>query len=514
MFTSLFVLFTMPKTLFAWIGKTDLQASRGVASAGLGPIAQAVEARNFDRVTLISDWPDDEAMSYSAWLRERHASPVELFRRPLPNGPTDFGGIYQAAKGVVEQVLETDTSNEPVFHLSPGSPAMAAVWILLAKTRYAAELIESSLQQGVRTAVVPFDIAAEFIPDLLRERDGILELASTGRAPDAPGFGDIIYRSPAMTRVVRMARRVAARSITVLIEGESGTGKELIARAIHHAGPRCEGPFIAVNCGAIAPELAESELFGHRKGAFTGAMDHRRGHFESAHGGTILLDEIGELPLATQVKLLRVLQEREVVPVGESKARAVDVRVIAATNRSLLREVTKGRFREDLFYRLAVAVLTLPPLRERVGDVGLLVNHVLEQINKDSALEPGFTTKSLSAAARNVLLQHEWPGNVRELQNTLRRAAIWSDAPTITPEDVRDALLPAPLRPTDSGVLDLPLGNGFDIEAILGRVARHYLARAMRDANGNKSQAAALVGLASYQTFTNWLKRYQIEASA
>ena len=341
---------------------------------------------------------------------------------------------------------------------------MAAIWILLAKTRYPAELLESSQQHGVRTSLFPFDIAAEFIPDLLRHRDERLELASAAHPPDSPDFGDILYRSPAMTRVVGMARRVAARSITVLIEGESGTGKELIARAIHRASPRRDNPFIAVNCGAIAPELAESELFGHRKGAFTGAITNRRGHFESANGGTILLDEIGELPLATQVKLLRVLQEREVVPVGESAARPVDVRVIAATNRSLLREVAEGRFREDLFYRLSVAVLNLPPLRDRIGDVGLLVNHILEQINKENIDEPTFETKSLSAAARNLLLHREWPGNVRELHNTLRRAAIWSNSPKISPEDVRAALLPAPVRARDSGVLDLPLGNGFDIE--------------------------------------------------
>ena len=502
----------MAKILFAWIGKTDLQASTGALSVGLGPIAQALEARTFDRVTLISDWPDQQTMTYLAWLGGRQPIPVELFRRPLPNGPTDFGSIYQAAKGVVGQVLTADPSNKPVFHLSPGSPAMAAVWILLAKTRYPAELLESSQQQGVRTAVVPFDIAAEFIPDLQRQRDESLELASAGRPPDSPEFGDVIHRSPAMARVIGMARRVSPRSITVLIEGESGTGKELIARAIHRAGPRRDRPFIAVNCGAIAPELAESELFGHRKGAFTGATTDRRGHFESANEGTIFLDEIGELPLATQVKLLRVLQEREVVPVGESKARPIDVRVIAATNRSLLREVSEGRFREDLFYRLAVAVLNLPPLRERVGDVGPLVNHVLDQINKENAGEHG-EAKSLSAAARNLLLQYEWPGNVRELQNTLRRAAIWSDGKTITPQDIRDALLPTPVRAADSAVLDLPLGNGFDIEAVLGRVARHYLERAIREADGNKSRAADLVGLASYQTLTNWLKRYRIEAT-
>lgn len=496
----------MPDALFAWIGRTDLQAAGGVPEAGLGPIAQAAAAREFSRVVLISDWPGDQTRDYESWLRQRVVSELRCHRRPLPNGPMDFGAVYKVAKEVVESELGASGERlRPVFHLSPGSPAMAAVWILLGKTLYDAELIESSKTHGVRVAEIPFDIAAEFAPAILRRRDLALERAVSAEAPHAPEFSDIIYQSPAMSTIVEMAQRVAPRSVTVLIEGESGTGKELLARAIHRASART-GDFVAVNCGAIPSELAESELFGHRKGAFTGASSDRMGQFEAANGGTIFLDEIGELPLNLQVKLLRVLQQREVVRIGEAAPRPIDVRVIAATNRSLTREVAEGRFREDLFYRLAVAVLELPPLRSRAGDLGLLLNYLLDQINEESAGAPGFP-KTLSVGARKLLLRHDWPGNVRELENTLRRATIWSGGDSISPEEVRAALLPSRGSRADKDILDQPLGNGFDLQALMDRVARAYVQRALQTAGGNKSRAAELVGLGSYQTLTNWMKR-------
>ena len=280
-----------------------------------------------------------------------------------------------------------------------------------------------------------------------------------------------------------------------------------MARAIHRASPRRERPFVAVNCGALPPELVESELFGHEKGAFTGADRTRTGYFAAANGGTLFLDEIGELPAPAQVKLLRVLQEGAVVRVGATTPRKVDVRVIAATNRTLTEEVTENRFREDLFYRLAVAVLKLPPLRERAGDLGLLADRLMEQINAESATEPGYQGKQLSASARNIMLRHFWPGNVRELANTLRRAAIWAGGSVITADELQDALL-APVRDHSLEVLNRTLGDGFSLPDLLAEVARHYLARAMEEASNNKTRAAELVGLSSYQTFTNWLAKY------
>jgi DNA-binding NtrC family response regulator len=500
----------MRKVLVAWIGKTDLRAPAESEAVGLGPIAQAIEQRPFDEVFLLSDYEDKLVKPYLKWLRGRSSVRIDVLAEKL-SGPTQFGEIYEAAVRGIERALgKLRGETELALHLSPGTPAMAAVWIILGKTRFPAELIESSREHGVRTASVPFDLSAEFLPDLLRAPDERLRQASGDEPPQAPEFADVIHKSRVMARLIERARRVAIRNVPVLIEGESGTGKEMLARAIHRASPRRDRTFIAVNCGAIPADLVESELFGHEKGAFTGAGQQRKGHFEEANGGTLFLDELGELPGLAQVKLLRVIQEGEVVRLGSSKATKVDVRIVAATNRTLTEEITSGRFREDLFYRLAVAVLKIPPLRERSGDLGALIDHVLGQVNQEAGAEPGFKEKKLSAGARNLLLSHPWPGNVRELLNTLRRAAIWSDTAVISSEDVREALLPMAVAAKQE-VLGRPLGGGLNLQELLKEVARHYLMRAIDEAHGNKSKAAKLVGLPSYQTLTNWLDKYEVQ---
>ena len=492
----------MRSILISWIGHADLKASQEDAD-GIGPVAKAVEDGTFDAAFLLTTY-GDEARRYFDWLEGRASGiSLHLLHERLTS-PTAFGEVYPAAVRACERARAAAGPDAALtFHLSPGTPAMSAVWIILAKTpRFEATIIESSKDHGVREVSVPFDISADFLADLLRQPDRDLERLSAGLPPQAPAFDDIVHRSAEMRRVILRARLVAReRSVPVLIEGESGTGKELMARAIHHSSPRREERFISVNCGAIPENLVESELFGHEKGAFTGAVKMRKGHFEEANRGTLFLDEIGELPLPAQTKLLRVLQEKEVQPVGSNKPCPVDVRVIAATNRTLTEEVAGGRFREDLFYRLAVAVLKLPPFRERGGDVGLVTDHLLGGINVELAKD-----KSLSASARNLLTRHPWPGNVRELHNTLMRAAIWSAGDTITGDDLRGALLSAP-GDRKRDVWDRPLGGGFSIKALLAEIRRHYLNRAMEEAGGNKTRAAGLLGLRSHQTLSNWLKQ-------
>ncbi len=497
------------KVLLAWIGRTDLNAADGEREAGSGPICAAVTETTYDRIILLSNYPAKDGSRYVRWLRQQTDTEVELHNFPLPS-PTDFGKIYKAVVQTVGQVrVKLGDDVRPTFHLSPGTPAMAAVWIIVAKTRFPAELIESSKEGGVRKVSLPFDISAEFIPDLLRRPDEELKRLTPGLPPEAPEFADIIHRSQQMKEVIGLARRVAVHKLPVLIEGESGTGKELMARAIHVASPQRIGPFIPVNCGAIPAELVESELFGHEKGAFTGAIQKRDGHFVKANGGTIFLDEVGELPLPAQVKLLRVLQEQEVTPLGSSHARRIDVRVISATNRMLINEVAQGNFREDLFYRLAVFILRLPPLREREGDVGLLLDKMLDELKQQT---PGLISerKKLSPGARNLLLNYNWPGNVREMKNTLLRAAVLSSGPQITEAEIRQAIFTAPTQNKDR-ILNRPLGNGFNLQQMLTEVAQHYLRRALEQAHDNKSEAAKLVGLPSYQTLTNWLKKYDVE---
>ena len=507
----------MATTLISWLGRTDLRAVTASHEVGQGPVAQALLTGRFDRIELLCDYPPAEVEPWLAWIRAQTATPVHPHQVTL-EGPTDFAAIYREARAVVAATIAAKEGPDDtlVFHLSPGTPAMAAVWIILAKTRFPAELIESSRDHGVRTAAVPFELTADFLPDLLARPDRELGRLTAGLPPAAPEFAAICHQSPAMQRAIARARRAAPRSIPVLIEGESGTGKELLARAIHQASSRQGRPFVTVNCGAIAPDLIESELFGHEKGAFTGAAARRTGYFEAAHSGTLFLDEVGELPKPAQVKLLRALQEGEVTRVGATNPTPVDCRILAATNRTLATEAAAGRFREDLFYRLAVAVIRLPPLREREGDIRLLLDRLLEQVNRESAAEPGYEPKNLSVDARKLLLAHPWPGNVRELLNTLRRAAVWTPGPLIDIEDARDALLP--LQPPDPArgldpdpILGQDVEQGVDLNAIIDRVACHYLQGAMTAANGNKARAARLLGFGNATTLTNWLRRHGVE---
>ena len=494
--------------LLAWLGNTDLRASEGADSKELGPILSALRAKPFESLHLLSDHPAVKSQVYARWLAERcdvktEVHPVEL------RSPTDHEQIYRAVIQVLRDVSQRAPATEFVYHLSPGTPAMAAIWMLLAKTSHPARLIESSREQGVREVTVPFELSAEFTPAPDKRADDALTRLMQGLPPEVPAFSAIVHRCAAMKRTVAMAHRLALRDVPVLIQGESGTGKELFARAIHQASARSGQPFVAVNCGAIPPELVDAELFGHEKGAFTGASAARAGYFESAHSGTLFLDEIGELPLASQVRLLRVLQEREVTRVGATKSKAVDVRVVAATNRVLPAEIQAGRFREDLFHRLAVGVLLLPPLREREGDIGLLIDSMLATIDTEAASQPGYEHKKLDTSARNLLLRHSWPGNVRELHNTLLRAGIWATGSRISAEDVAESLA-VTVPPKGESVLGRPLEQGVALPDLMADVARHYLERAMVQAHGNKSEAARLLGLGSYQTLSNWLQKYGV----
>jgi len=492
---------------------TDLKAAEDEAAIGLGPIGQAVVQRAYDRVHLLNNLDPAVVDCFVEWLASKTSAPLVRHQAALQN-PTHIGDIYRACRTVLLEVQEKDGPVERTYHLSPGTPAMAAVWILLAKSRFPAELINSSKDHGVQRTDVPFDIAAEFLPDFLHEPDEHLVQLSAGLPPEAPEFGQIVHRSAGMRRVVAQARRIAPRRIPVLIEGASGTGKELLARAIHRASPRAEKPFVAVNCGALPENLVESLLFGHEKGAFTGAHRAQIGCFEQADGGTLFLDEIGELPLPTQVKLLRVLQEEEITPIGASRPKKVDARIIAATNRNLVEEVAAGRFREDLYYRIGVAILRLPPLREREGDVKLLIAELLKQVNAESETEPGYVPRQLSAGAQRALLAHTWPGNVRELLNVLRRAAVWSAGETITEAEIKNAMLPVARGCGEAEVLGRPLGNGFSLLEVLHDVERHYLERAWEQGEGVKARVTELLGASNYQTVSNWLKRHGIGPKA
>jgi len=499
----------MKKILATWIGYADLMALQETTEDSIGPVGQALKQRAYDEVVLLNDYPEEKFMPYLDWLRSRTTASLQVAHVPL-SSPTAFEEIYQGATKTLCYLKENHQSEMRLtFHLSPGTPAMAAVWIILANTSFPAELIESSRQHGVRTVSFPFDLAADFVPDYTRRLDARIERLSAAPPPEAPEFARIVHRSEAMKRVIAMAQRVALHNGPVLIEGESGTGKELLARAIHEAGSRNQRPFRVLNCGAIPPDLIEGTLFGTADKFATG-VGTNIGYFEASNGGTLFLDEVGELYPQAQIRLLRALQEKEIIRVGETKPRSVDTRIIAATNRSLVRETAEGRFREDLFFRLAVAVIRVPPLRDRPGDLNLMIDALLKEINAELEQAPGYQNKKCSASGRNLLLNHWWPGNVRELANTLHRACIWSEGAVLTKEDIQQALLAVnSARKTE--VLNRPLDAGFSLPDLLKEIALHYITRALDDTGGNKTQAAQLLGLASYQTLTNWMKKYDFK---
>ena len=326
-------------------------------------------------------------------------------------------------------------------------------------------------------------------------------------------FASIIGRSEGMQKVFSTIQMVANTSSTVLITGESGTGKELVARAIHFNSLRGDRPFVAVNCGAVPETLLESELFGHVRGAFTGADTNKKGLMEVAEGGTIFLDEIGEMTPPMQVKLLRVLQDRRFRRLGGTQEVQADVRIVSATNQDLPKAVEEGRFREDLFYRLNVLSIPLPPLRDRAEDIPLLAERFLS----DFAAQMGKPVRTLSADALKVLQAHTWRGNVRELQNAIERAVALEQTETILPESLPEEIRrmgkglagPAATLPTP-GPGDLPdLGEGFDLEARGEEFYRHYIALALERAGGVQVKAAEMLGM-SFRSFRYYAKKFRL----
>ena len=305
-------------------------------------------------------------------------------------------------------------------------------------------------------------------------------------------YDGIVARSTAMRAVLELGRRVAAVDTTILIHGESGVGKERVARYIHGESPRAGRPFLAINCGALPENLLESELFGHVKGAFSGAISDRQGLFEAAHGGTLLLDEIGDIPLALQVRLLRVLQERKVRRVGENSDRAIDVRVLAATHRDLAEEVATKRFREDLFYRLRVIELEIPPLRERLDDILPLARVKLF----DTATRFKRKVTQISQEASELLLRHPWRGNVRELHNVIERAVVFAEEPVVRVEDL--GLLPSQLN---NGSASAKKGG------TLAEVEKAHILETLKESAGNRTEAARRLGIGT-ATMYRKLKQY------
>lgn len=437
-------------------------------------------------------WDRIEALGSRVVIRESQDKLLETLDRMRPGiWVGQINGNPDSALSLVREVRSAFPSISIILSSARPTIEEATEAIRLGATEYLPEHVDQERLQ----AVVEGTLCAPKTRSALEYR---------GSAPmQKPARNRPIGVHPEMIRTIDLAARIAPSRSTVLIQGESGTGKEVLARFVHAGSDRSEGPFVAVNCAALPENLLESELFGHEKGAFTGAIGRKKGKFELANGGTLLLDEISEMAVSVQAKLLRVLQEREVDRVGGQAPVAVDVRVIATTNRDLEREAQEGKFRQDLFYRLNVVPLHLPPLHKRPDDIPLLADHFL----RETAALNGLPAKTLSPEAENRLLRMPWPGNVRELENLMERAVLLVDAEQIQPHDldfVAGLGGNAPsASPEDAGAGVLPLRE----------MEKRMIFRALDDHEGNRTRASKVLGI-SVRTLRNKLNEYEKASEA
>jgi two-component system response regulator PilR (NtrC family) len=396
-------------------------------------------------------------------------------------------------------------------HLQPDLPGILMTGF--ASTETAIEALRTGALDYISK---PFDVdeMKRVVAQALERHQAPLAVATavSGAVPTGRAAETMVGKSPAMQRVCALIEAIASTSSTVLITGESGTGKEVAARAIHRLSARASKPFVAINCGALTETLLESELFGHVKGAFTGAMTTKRGLIEEAENGTIFLDELGEMSPLMQVKLLRVLQERRFRRVGGTEEVAADIRVIAATNRDLGKMVAEGTFREDLFYRVHVIPVALPPLRARTEDIPLLAQHFLTR----TAQEMGRAVTGLTDEAIDALVRYRWPGNIRELENAMERAVALEPSPSVQPHSLPEHILlasPHVHAPSGAGApASAPRSfpsEGFHLEQHVRNLEREYIAEALRRADGVKMRAAELLGM-SFRSFRYYAKKYDL----
>lgn len=494
----------MKRKLISWVGRHDFEARD---NSELGAIANiAVDTPvPFDEIHLLVSDHNAPLEDYCEWLHGVLSSGNRSFEIITHvsklSSPINYQEIYRAADSILSNI------NSPgavvTINLTSGTPAMTAIWLLLGQGVYNTLFVQSSREHGREVIQLPFDISFAYI----QEQDKRLKSLASDSSLDSH-FDHMPAQSEAMKKAIVLAKKIAPRNLPVIIQGETGTGKEVMARAMHNASSRSDKPFIAVNCGAIPDSLIDSELFGHKKGSFTGADQDRKGHFEEADGGTLFLDELGELPMGAQVKLLRALQEGQITRVGESNSRTVNVRIIAATHRNLLQMMDENTFREDLFYRLAVGVITLPNLRERQKDIESFVDLFMDRINDDAQSQPGYVSKNISQEGKDFIINHHWPGNIRELWNTLLRASIWSDEAQITLQDIHAALIE---RTNTNRPIDVDVTAGVNINQILDETKSYLIKSALESAGGQKKKAAKLLGLSNHQTLTNWMEKLGVE---
>jgi len=459
-----------------------------------GPILSLLEAREFDKFVLFST-PNTEKQTNEtlAALASRHA-PVETERRDIPlTDPTNYEEILKGLRQHLREIQAELSAARFFIGVNSGTPQMHASWVLLtASGEIPAHLLSTRPPRFVdknTPLVSEVDVTSPLFP-VVRRGPGIPDEVPTSEFPDlktAVRETGLVADHPSMAGPLKAIGALADSDVPILLLGETGTGKEMFARLVRRLSKRPVERFVAVNCAALPENLVESILFGHKRGAFTGAVSDQDGKFVLADGGTLFLDEFGELPLPVQAKLLRVLQDGVVEPVGARRGQKVNARIVAATNRDLRKAIKKGDFREDLYYRLEVGRVDIPPLRDRRSDIPKIALHVLDQVNR-SLRHP----KRLTVEALSRLERHDWLGNVRDLENAIERSARLSRVHVLDADDLR---ISEPIAGRDD-LEGLPEPHeGFSLEGFIGGARKQLMLRALEIAGGNQSEAARLLGV-------------------
>lgn len=491
-------------TLISWLGRTDLDQMKLDKPASIATIA--LKGKTLDSITILASTWEDEWYDYKEWLERKLAcvgrsKTSVVIQRVRLASPIDYSAI---TKVMQKQLSKISAGSENIYlNLTSGTPAMTVVSVLLGKSIGKCQLLQTSPKGELIEVDIPVDFATEYT----KSSTNAIQSLTSDTPHLSSAFEAITTKSKIMQLLVKKAHRLALSDLPALVLGESGSGKEVMATAIHNASSRSEKPFRAVNCGALPENLVDSILFGHVKGSFTGADKEHSGLFEQANGGTLFLDEVGELPLNVQVKLLRALQQKEITRVGDVKPRVVDVRIIAATHQDLFQMTSQGAFREDLFYRLAVGVIEMPPLRARTEDIPELISTLMVDINQQAEKHPLFESKKISPDAIIFAKSYPWPGNIRELWNTLNRAVLWSESATISAEDLQSSVLSTDRNQSSQGEFSVP----GDIQQYLDNIKKGAVESALEYSRNNKSKAAEALGLKSHQTLSGWMTKLGIE---
>ncbi len=501
--------------LFSWLGHTDLGNMQDDMD---GPISQIAcfSDREFLRIFIISNQRPEHWDPYKLWLKKRLAkhnkcsAEIEIcFAKGVKN-VVDYGQLAVVTKQYLGELCQAE--NTVTINLTSGTGAMTAVSTLVGMGKTNCRFVQTDRRKPdsipIET-IIPSDFGDQYITSALAHSASL----ATAEAPLSDDFKKIATHSPKMKALVNKAQKLALSEVPALILGETGVGKETIAQAIHKTSIRHKHKIAAINCGAIAEGLLESILFGHKKGSFTSANSDQKGIFEEADKGTVFLDEVGELSLNAQTKLLRVLQDKKIRPVGANKDVPIDVRLIAATHRNLSQMVAEGTFREDLFYRIAVGIIEIPPLRERQEDIEQLSLELASEIDQQMLKHQHFSnykSKNISDCAIKFTKEQPWPGNIRELWNTLNRAYLWSEGTQIDKSDISNALV-SRIEKNDISDICLTANQTVDVNELVDKYKKKYVEAAMKTSGGNKSKAAKMLGLNSHQVLGKWLKDLGVE---